>query len=89
MEAPAKFIDKLLKPRFGVLVRDTAVYVIAFMCLLIASVMPIMEFVPFSANAAGAALTVFGLALIARDGLLLLLALLLTAAIAVIIVSVI
>jgi hypothetical protein len=89
LEAPARFIDKLLKPRFRVLVRDAAVYVIAFMCLMIASVMPIMEFVPFSANAAGAALTVFGLALIARDGLLLLLALLLTAAIAVIIISVI
>lgn len=89
LESPAKFIDRLLKPRFRVLVRDTAVYVIAFMCLMIASVMPIMEFVPFSANAAGAALTVFGLALIARDGLLLLLALLLTATIAVIIISVI
>lgn len=88
MEKPAIFIDKLLKPRFRVLVRDTAVYVIAFMCLMIASVMPIMEFVPFSANAAGAALTVFGLALIARDGLLLLLALLLTAVIAVLIMSV-
>jgi len=87
LESPARLIDKLLKPRFTLLVKDTAVYVIALMCLLIASVMPIMEFVPFSANAAGAALTVFGLALIARDGLLLLLALLLTAAIAVIIIS--
>ena len=89
LESPARIIDKLLKPRFTLLVKDTAVYAIALMCLLIASVMPIMEFVPFSANAAGAALTVFGLALIARDGLLLLLALLLTAAIAVIIISVI
>jgi len=89
LEKPARFIDKLLKPRFRLLVRDAAVHVIAFMCLMIASVMPIMEFVPFSANAAGAALTVFGLALIARDGLLLLLALLLTGGIAVIIISVI
>lgn len=89
LDSPAKFIDRLLKPRFRLLVRDTAVYVIALMCLMIASVMPIMEFVPFSANAAGAALTVFGLALIARDGLFLLLALFLTAGIAVIIISVI
>lgn len=89
LESPARWIDKLLKPRLRMLVKDTAVYVIAFVCLLIASVMPIMEFVPFSANAAGAALTVFGLALIARDGLLLVLALLLTVVIAGIIISVI
>ncbi len=88
LESPARVIDKLLKPRLKVLVKDTAVYLIAFMCLMIASVMPIMEFVPFSANIAGVALTVFGLALIARDGLLLVLALLLTLAIAFIIISV-
>lgn len=87
LESPARVIDKLLKPRFTLLVKDTAVYVIAFMCLLIASVMPIMEFVPFSANAAGAALTVFGLALIARDGLLLLVALLFTGGIVAIIIN--
>jgi len=37
-----------------------------------------MELVPFSANAAGAALTVFGLSLIARDGVLALIAFVLT-----------
>jgi len=89
LESPARFIDKLLKPRFRVLVKDVAVYVIAFICLLIASVMPVMEFVPFSANAAGAALTVFGLALIAKDGLFLLLALILTGGIVAIIIGII
>src|SRR6056297_2414831 len=88
LQPPARWIDKLLKPRLRLLVKDTAVYIIAFMCLMIASVMPIMELVPFSANAAGAALTVFGLALIARDGLLLVIALLLTGSIAAIIINV-
>lgn len=88
LQPPASWIDKLLKPRLRLLVKDTAVYIIAFMCLMIASVMPIMELVPFSANAAGAALTVFGLALIARDGLLLVVALLLTGIIAAIIINV-
>jgi len=88
LQPPARWIDKLLKPRLRLLVKDTAVYIIAFMCLMIASVMPIMELVPFSANAAGAALTVFGLALIARDGLLLVVALLLTGIIAAIIINV-
>lgn len=39
-----------------------------------------MELVPFSANGAGAALTLFGLGLIAREGLLVLVALALTVA---------
>ncbi|MEC7815327.1 MAG: exopolysaccharide biosynthesis protein, partial [Pseudomonadota bacterium] len=34
-----------------------------------------MEFIPFSANGAGLALMAFGLAIVARDGLLALLAL--------------
>jgi hypothetical protein len=41
--------------------------------------MPAMELVPFSANGAGAALTAFGLSLIAHDGLLALLAFVFTA----------
>lgn len=41
--------------------------------------MPPMELIPFSANAAGAALTLFGLALVAHDGLLAWLGLALTA----------
>jgi hypothetical protein len=32
--------------------------------------MPLMDFVPFTANIAGAALTAFGLSIIARDGLM-------------------
>jgi hypothetical protein len=36
--------------------------------------MPVMEVVPFSANAAGIALAAFGLALIAHDGVLALIA---------------
>jgi hypothetical protein len=51
-----------------VLTRDAGTYVIAIACLAIAAAMPPMEVVPFSANGAGAALTAFGLALIAHDG---------------------
>jgi hypothetical protein len=40
--------------------------------------MPPMEFIPFSANGAGLALTLFGLGLVARDGLMLALGFLLT-----------
>lgn len=77
---PARFIDRLLRPRLPVLVHGAGSYAIAITCLIIASAMPPMELVPFTANGAGAALTAFGLALIARDGLLALLAFIFTGA---------
>lgn len=75
----ARFIDRLLRPRLPVFIDGAAIYLIAMACIVIAVFMPIMELVPFSAHLAGVALTAFGLALIARDGLLALLALLITA----------
>lgn len=67
---PARFVDGLLRPRLEVFWRGPAVAVIAAVCIGIACVMPLLELIPFSANGAGAALSAFGLALIARDGLL-------------------
>lgn len=69
MRSPARFVDRLLKVRYVTLVDGKAKYAIAIVCLGVAASMPVMEVVPFSANAAGVALTAFGLALIARDGL--------------------
>ncbi|GAB6058900.1 exopolysaccharide biosynthesis protein [Desulfonatronum parangueonense] len=69
MKMPARHIDLLLKPRFAILVRSFGTYAIAVSCLIIAAGMPIMELVPFSASAAGVAVGAFGLALVARDGL--------------------
>lgn len=77
----AGWVDRLLRPRLPVLVEGSANRFIAICCLAIAVVMPAMELVPFSANVAGAALTAFGLALIARDGLLSLIAFLFSAAV--------
>ena len=74
LQRPARFIDRLLRPRLTVLTRPLGAYVIAFVCLQIALIMPFMEVVPFSANAAGLVLTAFGLALIACDGVLALIA---------------
>ncbi len=52
---------------------------VAIFCIVIAAGMPLMKLVPFSATTAGVALAAFGLALIAHDGLLALLAFLATA----------
>jgi hypothetical protein len=43
---------------------------IASLCLLMSLAIPMMEFVPFSATGAGFALVAFGLALVACDGLI-------------------
>lgn len=75
LRRPARFIDRFLRPRFTALTHDGSTYLIAVICVLIALAMPVMEVVPFSANGAGAVLTAFGLSLIARDGLMALLAL--------------
>lgn len=80
MQRPARFVDRLLRPRLSVFVNGPGVYAIALVCIVIAAATPPMEFVPFTANGAGIALTAFGLALIARDGLMALLAFVFTAA---------
>ena len=77
--SPARFIDRILRPRLTVFANQAALYVIAMLCAVIGATMPIMEVVPFSANFAGAALTAFGLALMVHDGVLALLALIFTA----------
>ncbi|MBU2099142.1 MAG: exopolysaccharide biosynthesis protein [Gammaproteobacteria bacterium] len=87
MKKPARFIDRLLKPRLGFLVLGAMSHVIALLCMFVAMVMPVMEVVPFSANLAGAALTGFGLALIARDGLLALMAMAFTGSVVAVVVS--
>lgn len=75
----ARFIDRFLRPRLMMFTGATGIYITAIACIAIAAVMPLLEVVPFSANIAGAALTAFGLSLIAHDGLLALFAWIFTA----------
>ena len=79
MRRPARFIDRFTRPRLTMLTDSAGLYIVAIACVAIALAMPPMELVPFSANGAGGALTAFGLALIARDGVIALIALILTA----------
>jgi len=73
MKRPARWIDYLLKQRLVRLTQPPAHLPVALTCLLIALAMPPMEVVPFTANGAGLALTLFALALLAKDGLMALL----------------
>lgn len=87
MRRPAQFVDRWCKPRMRWAVRHAAVYVIATVCILIAAATPIMEFVPFSANLAGIAISALGLALFAEDGYIALAAIGFTVATVALIVS--
>ena len=78
LRRPARFIDRGIYPRLEWFTRGVGLHVVAIVCIIIAAAMPAMEVVPFSANGAGAALTAFGLSLIAQDGLLAAIALAIT-----------
>ncbi|MFL1406890.1 exopolysaccharide biosynthesis protein [Marinobacter sp. M1N3S26] len=78
MHRPARFLDRFTGPRLTMLMDGGGDLLLAISCLLVALALPLMEFVPFSANGGGLALTTFGLAMIARDGVVAILALLLT-----------
>ncbi|MGO1502225.1 MAG: exopolysaccharide biosynthesis protein [Marinobacter sp.] len=78
MLRPARFIDFFLRPRLTFMTKGAGVYLIALISIVIALMMPPMELVPFSAIGAGLALTLLGLALLAHDGLVALLGILVT-----------
>jgi hypothetical protein len=70
----ASFVDRLIKSRLESFAGSKAKYVIAACCLLVSLAAPFMEVVPFAITGVGAAVSAFGLGLLARDGLLALLA---------------
>jgi hypothetical protein len=70
LRKPARLIDRLLRPRLQNLTQEIGIQATALLCIIIATALPPMELIPFSANAAGIALTALGLALIANDGAL-------------------
>jgi hypothetical protein len=74
LRKPAAFVDRVVRPRLTRFVSGSWQYMTAAIALLIGLAQPLMELVPFSANGAGAVLTALGLALIARDGLVALIA---------------
>jgi hypothetical protein len=79
LRKPAAFLDRWARPRMTWAVRHGGFVVIAVVCIGVAAATPIMGVVPFSANLAGTVITIFGLALVSRDGLLALVAMVLAA----------
>lgn len=74
LRKPARFVDRWSRPRYTWALHHAGFIVIAVCCIAVAAATPLMEVVPFSANLAGVVITAFGVALVARDGLIALLA---------------
>lgn len=74
LRRPAVWLDNMTKRRLTWAVRHSSMYVIAATCILIAAMTPFLELIPGSAMLAGFAITNFGLALLAHDGLIALVA---------------
>ena len=66
----ARFLGKVLRPRLAFLTQGPFARAIGALCILLALTLPFLEVVPFGATVPSAAITLFALALIARDGLL-------------------
>lgn len=76
---PAAVIDKVIRPRLRVFTGPVGDRVAALVCVIIALAVPPLELLPFVAFVPSLAIATFGLALIARDGLLVAIAFLISA----------
>ena len=80
LRRPVASLERVAKPRLDALVTRPLVILPISAMLAIGLMMPLLEFVPLSATIAGTLLTIYSVGLLIRDGLLLLLALGLSAA---------
>jgi hypothetical protein len=71
---PARFVDRVVRPRLTVLTGGVADRIVAAACVLVALAVPPLELLPLVAFVPATAIAAFGLGLVARDGLLILLA---------------
>lgn len=78
-ETPARVVDRAIRPRLHVLTTPLADRLVALACVLVAVAVPPLELLPFAAFLPALAITAFGLGVVARDGVLVLAALLLSA----------
>lgn len=79
IEPPIRWIDRLTRRRLVALVARPWNLLPLTICIGIACVVPVLEFVPFSASLAACAIAFFGLGFVARDGLLVAIGLLVAA----------
>ena len=76
---PAKAVDKFVMERLSFLAGPRANYIVAAVSTLLALISPLTELVPLSGIGVGAAMIAFGISLMARDGLMALIGLAISA----------
>lgn len=74
LSRPARGLDAVVRPRLERLTEPPFDRVVALVCVAIALMIPPLEFVPFGVAPPALALALMGLALTARDGLVVILA---------------
>lgn len=74
LKPTARRVDRMIKPRMNFMLHPSSTYLIAGLCVMVGAALPFLELVPFSSSIVGLALAILGLALVARDGLLVLIA---------------
>jgi hypothetical protein len=67
---PARVVDGLTRKRLAVLVEPPVDRLWAGLCMMLALAVPMFELVPMSASIIAGAIALFGLAMLAKDGLL-------------------
>ncbi|MEO4040660.1 exopolysaccharide biosynthesis protein [Hoeflea sp. CAU 1731] len=82
LEKPAYWIDKLTRRRLSLLVHKPFSTLMTLTCVLCGLAMPMLELVPFSSSILGSAVSLVAIALVARDGLVGFLALMIMAGLA-------
>lgn len=70
LRKPAGFADRLTRERLSWLVRPPARLLLQVLCMICGFAMPFLEVFPFSSSILGGAIAAFATAILARDGLL-------------------
>lgn len=88
LEKPAYWIDRLTQRRLSALVHKPFSTLMALICMLCGLAMPVLELVPFSSSILGSAVSLVAIALVAKDGAVGFLALLIMGGLAAVTVNV-
>ncbi|MBK1818231.1 exopolysaccharide biosynthesis protein [Luteolibacter yonseiensis] len=69
----SKLVDKIVTERLAVLVGNRGTRAVAVSCCVLAFATPLTEVVPFSGTGVGVSICIFGIAMVAQDGLMVIL----------------
>ncbi|MFN3276094.1 MAG: exopolysaccharide biosynthesis protein [Paracoccus sp. (in: a-proteobacteria)] len=69
MRRPARWLDRITRPRLRLLVRPPVLWLTQAICLICGLMMPFLELVPFTSSILGAVVCLLAFGMLARDGL--------------------